>query len=242
MRAYAYLTTPAGMRLNDTAQKRLTVMQGLDSLGVGFQLASHDLDIRGAGNLLGKEQSGHIKEVGVALYQKMLADAVHALKQKKDPDSAFDSIDLAPQISLGIPVFIPDSYIADLDLRMQLYRRIADLETSEEIERMRVEFLDRFGQYPVEVENLFQIIDLKILAKKANIERIEVGPKGASIAFYQNTFKNPAGLIDYITAQLGTMKIRPDQKLLVLRPMEKPEERLASIRKIIAKIAEIAQQ
>lgn len=242
LRAYAYLTTPAGMRLNDTAQKRLTVMQGLDSLGVGFQLASHDLDIRGAGNLLGKEQSGHIKEVGVALYQKMLADAVHALKQKKDPDSAFDSIDLAPQISLGIPVFIPDSYIADLDLRMQLYRRIADLETSEEIERMRVEFLDRFGQYPVEVENLFQIIDLKILAKKANIERIEVGPKGASIAFYQNTFKNPAGLIDYITAQLGTMKIRPDQKLLVLRPMEKPEERLASIRKIIAKIAEIAQQ
>lgn len=241
LRAYAYLTTPAGMRLNETAQKRLTVMQGLDSLGVGFQLASHDLDIRGAGNLLGKEQSGHIREVGVALYQKMLADAVHALKQKKDPNSAFDSIDLAPQISLGIPVFIPESYIADLDLRMQLYRRIADLETSDEIEQMRVEFLDRFGQYPLEVENLFQIIELKILAKKANIERIEVGPKGASIGFYQNTFKNPAGLIDYITAQLGTMKIRPDQKLLVLRPMEKPEERLSVIRKIIAKIAEIAQ-
>ena len=242
LRAYAYLTTPAGMRLNETAQKRLTVMQGLDSLGVGFQLASHDLDIRGAGNLLGKEQSGHIKEVGVALYQKMLADAVHALKQKKDPNSIFDSIDLAPQISLGIPVFIPEKYIADLDLRLQLYRRIADLETSEEIEQMRVEFLDRFGQYPIEVENLFQIIDLKILAKKANIERIEVGPKGASIAFYQNTFKNPAGLVDYITSQLGTMKIRPDQKLLVLRPMEKPEERLQMIRKIIAKIAEIAQQ
>lgn len=243
LRAYAYLTTYPNGFLNENAQKRLIVMQGLDSLGVGFQLASHDLDIRGAGNLLGKEQSGHIREVGVSLYQKMLADAVRRLREKSHQENPIeDNADLMPQISLGIPVYIPENYVGDLSLRLQLYAEMADLQSSADIENKRIEFLDRFGPYPVEVDNLFKVIELKLLAKRANIEKIEVGPKGASLSFYENTFKNPAGLVNYISAQMGTMKIKPDQKLLVLRPMTSPADKLETIKKIISKIAEIAEE
>ena len=243
VRAYAYLTTPPHQRLSETAQKRLNVMQSLDSLGAGFTLASHDLDIRGAGNLLGQEQSGHIKEIGVALYQKMLADAVKKLRYEKQSgvkEKVIDD-DFSPQISIGLPVLIPDTYVADLDLRMELYRRIGDIETPEEIESLRAELVDRFGPYPVEVDNLLNTVSLKLLAKSAHIERIDAGPKGANISFYQNIFPNPAGLVDYISKQMGTIRIKPDQKLLVMRPWDKPTDRLIGVQKIVQKIAEIAK-
>ncbi len=239
-RAYAYLTTPPRQKLTATAEKRLTVMQSLDSLGAGFALASHDLDIRGAGNLLGDEQSGHIKEVGIALYQKMLADAIGALKAKAEGKNAPET-DYSPQLSIGLPVLIPESYIADLDVRMNLYHRMSEMRDIAEIESLKAELVDRFGAYPVEVENLLTTIDLKILAKRAHIERLDAGPKGANIAFHQNTFPNPAGLIEYIAAQMGTIKIRPDQKVIVTRPWEKMENRLSGVRAIIAKFAEIAE-
>ncbi|MBR5130265.1 MAG: transcription-repair coupling factor [Alphaproteobacteria bacterium] len=243
VRAYAYLTTPPHQRLSETAQKRLNVMQSLDSLGAGFTLASHDLDIRGAGNLLGQEQSGHIKEIGVALYQKMLADAVKKLRYEKQSGAKEKVIDddFSPQISIGLPVLIPDTYVADLDLRMELYRRIGDIETSEEIESLRAELVDRFGSYPVEVDNLLNTVSLKLLAKSAHIDRIDAGPKGANISFYQNIFQNPAGLVDYISKQMGTIRIKPDQKLLVMRPWDKPTDRLIGVQKIVQKIAEIAK-
>ncbi len=238
-RAYAYLTTPPHQQLTVTAEKRLSVMQSLDSLGAGFALASHDLDIRGAGNLLGDEQSGHIKEVGIALYQKMLADAIHALRAKAEGKTVVET-DYSPQLSIGLPVLIPETYIADLDVRMNLYHRMSAIEDAAEIESLKAELVDRFGVYPVEVENLLTTIDLKILAKQAHIERLDAGPKGANIAFYQNTFPNPAGLIEYISTQMGTIKIRPDQKVIVTRPWEDMQNRLTGIRKIIAKFAEIA--
>ncbi|MDY6407117.1 MAG: transcription-repair coupling factor [Pseudomonadota bacterium] len=238
LRAYAYLTTPPHQRLNDTAQKRLTVMQSLDSLGAGFALASHDLDIRGAGNLLGQEQSGHIREVGVSLYQKMLADAIRMLKEKGTTVKSDE--DYSPQISIGMPVLIPSDYIEDLNLRLNLYHRIGEITESEEIESMRAEFTDRFGPYPVEVENLFQTIELKLLAKSIHIEKLEAGPKGASISFYHNIFPNPAGLIRYIETQMGTIRIRPDQKLIVIRPWKNPSDRLTGVRNIIKKLSEIA--
>lgn len=243
LRAYAYLTTPPHQRLSETAQKRLNVMQSLDSLGAGFTLASHDLDIRGAGNLLGQEQSGHIREIGVALYQKMLADAVKKLRYEKQntvgvPTQPDD--DFSPQISIGLPVLIPDTYVADLDVRMELYRRIGDIEAPEEIDSLRAELVDRFGAYPVEVDNLLNTVSLKLLAKKAHIDRIDAGPKGANISFYQNIFPNPAGLVDYISKQMGTIRIKPDQKLLVMRPWDKPTDRLSGVQKIVQKIAEIA--
>lgn len=238
LRAYAYLTTPAHGRISDTAQKRLTVMQGLDSLGAGFALASHDLDIRGAGNLLGREQSGHIREVGVALYQKMLGDAIRALRQKGPGDKTVPD-DYSPQISVGLPVLIPDSYIADLDVRMNLYHRLSDMTDVAEVDSLRAELTDRFGPYPKEVENLLQTIELKIWAKAVHIERLEAGPKGASVSFHNNTFPNPAGLVAYINAQMGTVRLRPDQKMIVMRPWPTPDGRLTGIRNLIRTLAEI---
>lgn len=240
LRAYAYYTTPVNKKLSETAQKRLGVMQSLDSLGSGFMLASHDLDIRGAGNLLGDEQSGHIKEIGVALYQKMLADAVRRLRAERSGEKAPETEEFSPQISVGLPVLIPPEYVADLDVRMNLYNRIGDIETPEDIESLRAELVDRFGPYPMQVDNLLNTVELKLLAKRANIERIDAGPKGASIAFYKNTFPNPAALIEYMSRQLGTMKIRPDQKLIVMRPWDKPTDRLSGVKKIIQKIAALA--
>ncbi len=240
LRAYAYLTTPPRQRLSDTAQKRLTVMQSLDSLGAGFALASHDLDIRGAGNLLGQEQSGHIREVGVALYQKMLAEAIQSLRQGGTTKAKPTEEDYSPQISIGLPVLIPDSYIADLDVRMGLYNRIGEMSDLAEVDSLRAELIDRFGDYPVEVENLMMTVELKIMAKAVNIERLDAGPKGASISFRNNTFPNPAGLIAYISGQMGTIRIRPDQKMIVMRPWEKITDRLTGVRNMIKKLSEIA--
>ncbi len=240
LRAYAYLITPPFKKLSATAEKRLTVMQNLDSLGAGFTLASHDLDIRGAGNLLGDEQSGHIKEVGIALYQKMLQDAIRSLKSDKLASIEEDR-DFSPQISMGFSVLIPENYVHDLEVRMELYHRISEITDEKEIESFKAELMDRFGPYPTEVANLFDTVKLKILAKQANIERLDVGPKGASISFYQNIFPNPAGLIHYITSQMGTIQIKPDQKLTVIRPWRNQEERLKGISAILNKIAGLAK-
>ncbi len=242
IKAYAYLTTPMEQVLSDNAHKRLEVIGRLDSLGAGFALASHDLDIRGAGNLLGDDQSGHIREIGVALYQKMLAEAVATLRAEKAGEKEPVQQDFSPQISVGLPVLIPDTYIADLDVRMDLYHRMSELSSTAEIESMRAELIDRFGQYPVEVDNLFITLELKILAKQANIERIDAGEKGATVSFFNNTFPNPAGLIKYIQGQLGTMKLRPDQKLIVMRPWGRVETRLKGVRDMIQKFAELARE
>ncbi|MBQ8250403.1 MAG: transcription-repair coupling factor [Alphaproteobacteria bacterium] len=239
LRAYAYLVTSAFKKLSAMAEKRLTVMQNLDSLGAGFTLASHDLDIRGAGNLLGDEQSGHIKEVGIALYQKMLYEAIQNLKENK---KEVMEEDFSPQISMGFPVIIPQNYVAELDLRMELYHRASLIEDLDEIDSFSAEIMDRFGAYPVEVENLFATLKLKVLAKKANIERLDVGPKGAVISFYQNIFPNPAGLIQYIQSQMGTIQIKPDQKLVVMRPWGEAKARLEGVHKMLVKLAEIAGQ
>lgn len=240
LRAYAYLITPPFKKLSPTAEKRLTVMQNLDSLGAGFTLASHDLDIRGAGNLLGDEQSGHIKEVGIALYQKMLQEAISSLKADKMANFKEDA-DFSPQISMGFSVLIPDTYVNDLSVRMELYQRISEISDENEIDSFKAELIDRFGPYPKEVANLFDTVKLKILAKHAHIERLDVGPKGASISFYQNIFPNPAGLIQYITSQMGTIQIKPDQKLTVIRPWRNQEERLKGIEAILSKIAGLAK-
>ena len=146
-RAYAYLTLPPGRALSAAAEKRLQVMQTLDTLGAGFTLASHDLDIRGAGNLLGEEQSGHIREVGVELYQQMLEDAV---AEARGLESELAAGGWSPQINLGMAVLIPESYIPDLAVRMSLYRRLATLSGREEIDAFAAEMIDRFGALPAE--------------------------------------------------------------------------------------------
>ncbi|MBA5776561.1 transcription-repair coupling factor [Stappia sp. F7233] len=237
-RAYALFTVPANKMLTATAERRLKVLQSLEGLGAGFQLASHDLDIRGAGNLLGDEQSGHIREVGFELYQQMLEEAVAQLKSGGED---FADEQWSPQISVGTPVMIPESYVGDLQLRLQLYRRLADLTEPQEIDGFGAELIDRFGPLPEEVQHLLKIVYIKGLCRKANVEKIDAGPKGAVIAFRNNEFPNPAGLVGYITEQGVLAKIRPDQKVVFSRDWETPESRLKGSAAILVKLSRLAE-
>jgi transcription-repair coupling factor (superfamily II helicase) len=239
IRAYAYLTLPEKKKLSATAQRRLEVMQTLDNLGAGFQLASHDLDIRGAGNLLGEEQSGHIREVGIELYQHMLEEAVAAARS--DGQTAAAAEEWSPQITLGTPVLIPESYVPDLGVRLGLYRRIAALADRGEIDGFAAELIDRFGPLPAAVENLLEIIAIKRHCRDAGIEKLEAGPKGAVISLRDNRFANPAGLVDLIQRNAGTLKLRPDQKLVYLRHWTDAKARLAGIAKLAQALAKIAR-
>ncbi len=237
-RAYAYLTLPPGQELTPAAQKRLEVMQTLDTLGAGFTLASHDLDIRGAGNLLGEEQSGHIRDIGVELYQHLLQEAVAAAsaQQAEAPAESW-----TPQISLGTPILIPDDYVADLPVRLGLYRRLANLVEASEIEAFAAELIDRFGSIPDAVENLLQVIGIKQLCRRAGVEKVDAGPKGAVLTLYENRFANPEGLVAYIQKQAGTVKLRPDQKLVFMRPWDDARHRVRGVRQLMDELASLAE-
>ena len=239
VRAYAYLTTPPGRLLGDNAERRLRVLQSLDSLGAGFQLASHDLDIRGAGNLLGDEQSGHIREVGMELYQEMLEEAVANLRAGRGEEE--DTGEWSPQINLGASVLIPEAYVPDLDTRMSLYRRLSGMEDQAEINAFAAELVDRFGKLPDEVEQLLQIVSIKRLCRRASVEKIDAGPKGAVISFRNNTFANPAGLMKLITDSPRTMKVRPDQKVVITRDWLSTDDRLKGAAQVLRKLAELAE-
>jgi len=237
LRAYAYLSLPPGKVLTEAAAKRLHVMQTLDTLGAGFTLASHDMDIRGAGNLLGEEQSGHIREVGIELYQQLLEDAVAAAKGRVEGAGQHD---WTPQINIGTPVLIPESYVPDLGVRLGLYRRVATLVDEREIDGFAAELADRFGALPAEVQNLLKIVAIKRLCLDAGVEKVDAGPKGAVLAFRHNNFANPQGLIDFITREAAAMKLRPDQKLVVRHEWDDAAARVAGIEQLLRKIGRIA--
>jgi transcription-repair coupling factor (superfamily II helicase) len=238
-RGYAYLTWPQTHRLSAAAEKRLEVMQTLDNLGAGFTLASHDLDIRGAGNLLGDEQSGHIREVGIELYQQMLEEAVNDLKSGPGARES-DDRDWTPQINLGLPVMLPEAYVRDLPVRLGLYRRIGSLQTEAEIEAMAAELGDRFGKLPPEAETLLQVVLLKQLCRQAGVEKLDVGPKGVVLGFRGNRFANPGALVQWVAGQGGAVKLRPDHKLALAQEMPY-EARIREARKLLAALAEVAQ-
>ena len=223
-RAYAYLTLAPRTLPTPQAEKRLQVLQTLDTLGAGFTLASHDLDIRGAGNLLGEEQSGHIKEVGMELYQQMLEEAVANAKSGITDDEI--SGIWSPQINVGATVLIPESYVPDLNLRMSLYRRLADLNNRQDIDGFGAELIDRFGDLPEEVEHLLKIILIKNFCRLAGIEKIEAGPKGAIVTFRGSKFANPLGLVEFLSRQSTVTKLRTDHKLVYVRKWSKIENRL----------------
>ncbi len=239
-RGYAYLTWPQNHRLSAAAEKRLEVMQTLDNLGAGFTLASHDLDIRGAGNLLGDEQSGHIREVGIELYQQMLEDAVADLRAESGRKHASDR-DWTPNIQIGLPVLIPDTYVADLPVRLGLYRRIGGLATDAETEAMAAELVDRFGPMPPEVDNLLQVVTLKRLCRAAGVEKLEAGPKGMVVQFRGNQFGNPGGLISWLNSRKDTIRLRPDHKLSVVRDMP-VAERMTIGRDVLVNLNRLVQQ
>jgi transcription-repair coupling factor (superfamily II helicase) len=236
VRAYAYFTIQADARLTPAAEKRLKVLQSLDTLGAGFVLASHDLDIRGAGNLLGEEQSGHIREVGFELYQSMLEEAVAALK---GGDGAVIEDQWSPRINLGTSVLIPEEYVPDLQVRLGLYRRLVAVESHVGIEAFAAELIDRFGPLPEEVRHLLDIVEIKGLCRQAGIEQIDAGPKGAVIAFRNKSFANPEGLVAFIRAE-GNIKLQPDHRLIYYADWKTPEARLAGAGALLQRLVKIA--
>jgi len=238
VRAYALFTLPANRKLTDTADRRLKVLQSLDSLGAGFQLASHDLDIRGAGNLLGEEQSGHIKEVGFELYQQMLEEAVAEVRGEPE---AMDGT-WSPQIAIGTAVMIPEGYVPDLQLRLALYRRLAELETTQDIDAFGAELIDRFGPLPDEVQHLLKVVFIKALCRKANVEKLDAGPKGIVVHFRRNEFPDPAGLVRYIAEQGSLAKIRGDQSVVFMREWPTPEKRLSGSAVVMTQLARLAEK
>ena len=228
-RAYAYFTLPHHQLLARDAQRRLEVMQQLDSLGAGFSLASHDMDIRGFGNLLGEEQSGHIREVGMELYQAMLEEAIADLRRRKKLGEVEELADSwSPQINLGMSVLIPETYIEDLSLRLSLYRRAGALDSAEMLESFAGELIDRFGALPQEVEHLLAVLRIKIVCKTAGIVRLDAGPKGIVLAFRQNTFGNAQALIGHISKHANRIKLRADQTLFVAANLDSEAARLTT--------------
>ncbi len=235
-RAYALFTTPEGKTLTVQAERRLSVLQSLDTLGAGFQLASHDLDIRGAGNLLGDEQSGHVKEVGYELYQQMLESAVAALKSG---NALPTDEQWSPTIALGAPVTMPEDYVSDLSVRLGLYRRLATLENDQELESFGAELIDRFGPMPPEVEQLLKIVTIKILCRETNVEKVEAGPKGIVMHFRDRAFANPAKLAGYIADQRSFAKVRPDMSVVFIRDLATVAERLKETTAILRDLVKL---
>ena len=238
VRAFSLFTLPDARKITPQAERRLQVLQSLDTLGAGFALASHDLDIRGAGNLLGEEQSGHIKEVGFELYQQMLEEAVAGLKAgiaAPAPEK------WSPQITIGAPVMIPEDYVADLPVRLALYRRLAEIDGERELDAFAAELVDRFGPPPVEVEHLLQVVGIKMLCRQANVEKVETGPKGVVISFRDNTFANPDRLVGFIRDQGRAARVRPDMKVVFFDDWESAEQRLRGTAAILRSLVALAQ-
>ncbi|CAN1498264.1 Mfd Transcription-repair coupling factor (superfamily II helicase) [Caulobacteraceae bacterium] len=239
-RAYAYMTTPAEKQLTLSAEKRLKVLQSLDSLGAGFQLASHDLDQRGGGNLLGDEQSGHIKEIGVELYQQMLEDAVAELRQRQGAEALADR-GWSPLINTGAAVMIPEAYVPDLNVRLALYRRLSEAEQAQDREALAAELIDRFGPIPPEASSLLKVVAIKGLCREANVAKIDVGPKGAVASFRNDTFANPMALVKFIQANQIVWKLRPDQKIVIKGEWDTPAQRLDAAERILTTLAKLAK-
>ncbi|WP_323036801.1 transcription-repair coupling factor [Pararhodobacter sp.] len=237
-RAYCYLTTKPRKPLTPQAARRLKTLGSIDSLGAGFNIASQDMDLRGAGNILGEEQSGHISEVGYELYQQMLEETITRLRTGELTD--LDGGQWAPQINLGVPVLIPEAYVPDLDVRLGLYRRLSTLEKKVEFEGFAAELIDRFGELPKEVNTLLVVVQIKAMCKKAQVARLDVGPKGATIQFHQDKFPNPKGLVEFLHAQGKDARIR-DNKVVIQRDWATDKEKLRGAFTLMRDLAEKAQ-
>lgn len=210
--AFAYLTYPYGVKLNDVAEKRLQILKSFDALGAGFSIASHDMDIRGYGNLVGEEQSGQIKEIGMELYQHMLEEAVSSLKSGTVEE---EEGEWSPVLNIRLSVQIPVSYVPDSGLRISLYRRIAAITDPESLEDFAAELIDRFGPMPEETKHLIDVIRLKHLAKLANIEKMDLGEKAMVVSFKDNSPNFPDKVMQYVSSNMGYVKFRDNQKLLI---------------------------
>ncbi len=238
VRAYAYLTTAAETAMTLGAEKRLKILSSLDNLGAGFTLASHDLDMRGGGNLLGEEQTGQIREVGVELYQSMLEEAVAALREGREDTGGEKS--WSPQINVGASVLIPEDYVSDLTVRLSLYRRLAELDGDQEREAFAAELIDRFGPLPAEADQLIAVAALKSLCRRCHIAKLDAGPKGAVLTFREGGFPDPMALVRYVQERPDDFKMRPDGKLVVQGGWPEAGQRLKALRGVLEALSRIA--
>ncbi|AXI42377.1 transcription-repair coupling factor [Sulfitobacter sp. SK011] len=236
-RAYAYLTTKPRAKLTATAEKRLRVLGSLDTLGAGFTIASQDMDIRGAGNLLGEEQSGQMRDVGFEMYQSMLEEAIAKIKAGEMEGLSEADDQWAPQINLGVPVLIPEAFVPDLDVRLGLYRRLSSLSTKVELEGFAAELIDRFGKLPREVNTLMLVVRIKAMCKRAGIAKLDGGPKGATIQFHNDKFASPEGLVSFIQDQRGLAKVK-DNKIVVRRDWKNDVDKIKGAFAIARDLAE----
>jgi transcription-repair coupling factor (superfamily II helicase) len=221
--AYAYLLTPPRNVMTADAVKRLEAIESLEDLGAGFTLSTHDLEIRGAGELLGEEQSGQIQEIGYALYMEMLERAVNALKSGKIPN--LDApLHQGPEVELHVAARLPDDYLPDVHLRLVLYKRVA-AANPDELRELQVEMIDRFGLLPPAAKNLFRIAELKLVARDLGLRKVDIGPGGGSVTFDPDTRVDPMTLMRYVQQNSRTHRLEGGTKLRFTLPLEQDEAR-----------------
>ena len=241
MRAYCYFMLDNRKKVSDDSRKKLEVMQNLDSLGVGFTVATHDMDIRGSGNLLGDEQSGHVNETGVELYQQMLLETIDELKNsshttKQDPEP---NLDFNVQIKLGISLLIPEDYMPDLSLRMSFYKKIATTKNSDDDDILVNELTDRFGKIPPEVLNLIEVSKMKWACKKVGVEKLEANSEGIIVSFSDNKFANPDALLKMVFSSKNQIKIHQGQKIFFTQNTKSTDSKIVAANKVIQQLQEL---
>jgi len=233
--AYAYLMTPHPKAMSRDAKKRLEAITSLEDLGAGFTLATHDLEIRGAGDLLGEEQSGHIEAIGFSLYMETLDRAVNALKEGKTPDVDF-ALHQGAEIEIKIPALIPENYVADVNTRLILYKRLANAADHHSLEELQVEFIDRFGKLPTPTQHLFAITTLKLQAGPLGITKIEANAKGGRLHFGHKTNINPKIIVQLIQQENHLYQMDGPERLRFKIQSEGPKERVQVIKTLLAKL------
>jgi len=234
-RAYAYLVVPDRRSMTTDARKRLEAVAALEELGAGFTLATHDLEIRGAGELLGEEQSGQIHEIGFSLYSDMLARAVEDLKSGKEPELDV-ALHRGTEVELHLPALIPETYLHDIPSRLTLYKRIASAVDADALRELQVEMIDRFGLLPPAVKNLFAVAELRQMAREIGIDRLDLGPQGGRLEFSGDTRADPDAVIRLISEQPSDYRLEGPDKLRILRQEADPEERLAWCRELLRQL------
>lgn len=235
--AYAYLLTPERKMMTKDAMKRLEAISAFDDLGIGFTLATHDLEIRGAGELLGEEQSGEMQEIGFTLYMELLSRAVDALKSGKEPDFENALINTRSEIDLHITALIPDDYLNDVQLRLQFYKRIANAKQTSELDEIQVEMIDRFGLLPDALKNLFHISELKLKADNLGVKKIEANDKGGKFEFNDNPNIKPETVIRLIQIKPKTYRFDGPGKIRFMLEPHQPADRIALVDKLLEELA-----
>jgi transcription-repair coupling factor (superfamily II helicase) len=230
--AYAYLITPPRNAMTADAARRLEALESLEDLGAGFVLATHDLEIRGAGELLGEGQSGQIHEIGFALYMELLERAVAAMRAGKSPELE-RPLHHGPELDLHVPALLPEAYLPDVHARLVLYKRISAVETETELDDLQAETVDRFGLLPEPARNLFRIARLRVTAARLGVERLDVAPAGGSATFTDATPIDPGALILFVQRSARAIRFDGPSKLRFSGAHGEPEERFAAAQRLL---------